>query len=553
MLHKNDTESLQTGPLWSGGRLSASLRMALGGGLWLAASLALALWVGRDAPAPFAENQSPAVTDAASAPLFALPGQRPQTGRDAADPQARLDALDKMVEEVLPQTLPTARWRRELAFPLIDGGPDSGNGGYPGSGPDSYYASNPGGTADPKGMARNAQRSDFSGASSGASGQASGFPAAASPEASAVRVYTVTGPCAPLRLGLGLLDKLARPDATVLAERTKLAAEEAAPGGLRGENGPNAKGGAALTHSGVALPDPDRAGPDRFGPDRFGPDLADGAIRLAWTDAGSLDIYDNGRLTHRFLFPGREAQLADLAIPLPRPALALVIDDMGQSLSAAEALAALPYPVTLAIWPRAPHARATADVAAQRRLDVMAHVPMEPLARADGKRPQPGPGALRTDMDPGQIRAALADNLSALPSAMGLNNHMGSAFTGSAASCRRLCAWLEGMGFFVLDSLTTPDSQLGVQARALGMVSAVRDVFLDTRRQTPDILSALDQAAAKARARGYAVAIGHPYEETVRALRTWQDKEQVALVPLRRLVWRLAQEKAAATTHTPAR
>ncbi len=376
---------------------------------------------------------------------------------------------------------------------------------------------------------------------------------AASPEAPAVRVYTVTGPCSPLRLGLGLLDKLARPDATVLAERTKLAAEEAAPGGLRGENGPNARGGAALTHSGVALPVPDRAGPDHSGPDHFGPDLADGAIRLAWTNAGSLDIYDNGRLTHRFLFPGREAQLADLAIPLPRPALALVIDDMGQSLSAAEALAALPYPVTLAIWPRAPHARATADVAAQRRLDVMAHVPMEPLARADGKRPQPGPGALRTDMEPGQIRATLKDNLSALPSAIGLNNHMGSAFTGSAASCRRLCAWLQGMGFFVLDSLTTPDSQLGVQARALGMVSAVRDVFLDTRRQTPDILSALDQAAAKARARGYAVAIGHPYAETLRALRTWQDKEQVALVPLRRLVWRLAQEKAAATARTPAR
>lgn len=539
MLHKNDTESLQTGPLWSGGRLSASVRMALGGVLWLAASLALALWVGRDAPAPFAENQSPAVTDAASAPLFALPGQRTQTGRDAADPQARLDALDKMVEEVLPQTLPTARWRRELASPLIGGGPDSGYGGYPG------------GTADLKGMTGNAQRGDssgavsgaISGAPSGASGQAAGFPAAARPEAPPVRVYTVTGPCAPLRLGLGLLDKLARPDATVLAERTKLATEKAAPGGLCGENGPNAKGGAALAHSEVALPDPDH----------FGPDLADGAIRLAWTDAGSLDIYDNGRLTHRFLFPGREAQLADLAIPLPRPALALVIDDMGQNLSAAEALAALPYPVTLAIWPRAPHARATADVAAQRRLDVMAHVPMEPLARADGKRPQPGPGALRTDMDPGQIRAALADNLSALPSAMGLNNHMGSAFTGSAASCSCLCAWLEGMGFFVLDSLTTPDSQLGVQARALGMASAVRDVFLDTRRQTPDILSALDQAAAKARTRGYAVAIGHPYEETLRALRTWQDKEQVALVPLRRLAWHLAQEKAAGTAHTPAR
>ncbi|SCM74458.1 divergent polysaccharide deacetylase family protein [Desulfovibrio sp. 86] len=542
MLHKNNTESLQTGPLWSGGRLSASVRMALAGGLWLAASLALALWVGRGAPDPFAENQP--VTDAASAPVAGLPDQRPQAGSDAADPQARLDALDKMVEEVLPRTLPAARWRRELVPPLVAGGPDSGYGGSSGDGPD--------GTADLRGMTGSARRSASSGAPTGApagaSGQATGFPAAARPEAPAVRVYTVTGPCAPLRLGLELLDKLARPDATVRAERQKLAAQEAAPGGPHGENAFNAKSGAALAHRGADWPDPDR--PD---PDRSGPDLADGAIRLAWTDAGSLDIFDNGRLTHRFLFPGREAQLADLATPLPRPALALVIDDMGQSLSAAEALAALPYPVTLAIWPHAPHARVTADVAAQRRLDVMAHVPMEPLARADGKRPQPGPGALRTDMEPGQIRATLKDNLSALPTAMGLNNHMGSAFTSSAASCRHLCVWLEGRGFFVLDSLTTPDSQLGVQTRALGMVSAVRDVFLDTRRQTPAILSALDQAAAKARARGYAVAIGHPYEETLRALRTWQDKAQVALVPLRRLVWHLAQEKAAGTAETPAR
>lgn len=503
------------------------MRMALGGGIWLAASLALALWVGRGTPDPFAGNQPAAMTDAAGDPMDARPGQMPQPGRDAADPQARLEALDKIVEEVLPQTLPAARWRRELTSPLVgddpDGGHDTGNGTA--------------GTAALS-MARNARRSASSGAPSGAPGQTAVFPAPASPEAPTVRVYTVTGPCAPLRLGLGLLDKLARPDAKVLAERKKLAAEEAALGGPQGGDGLNARGGAALSDRETDLP---------------GPELADGTIRIAWTDAGSLDIYDNGRLTHRFLFPGREAQLADLASPMPRPALALVIDDMGQSLSAAEALAALPYPVTLAIWPRAPHARETAEIATQRRLDVMAHVPMEPLARADGKRPQPGPGALRTDMEPGQIRATLKDNLSALPSAIGLNNHMGSAFTGSAASCRRLCAWLEGMGLFVLDSLTTPDSQLGMQARALGMVSAVRDVFLDTRRQTPAILSALDQAAAKARARGYAVAIGHPYEETLRALRTWQDKAQVALVPLRRLVWHLAQERSAGTAETLAR
>ena len=42
-----------------------------------------------------------------------------------------------------------------------------------------------------------------------------------------------------------------------------------------------------------------------------------------------------------------------------------------------------------------------------------------------------------------------------------------------------------------------------------------------------------------------AVVIGHPYPETLRALRDWQDKDGVAVVPLRRVLWKLAQDGAA--------
>ena len=52
------------------------------------------------------------------------------------------------------------------------------------------------------------------------------------------------------------------------------------------------------------------------------------------------------------------------------------------------------------------------------------------------------------------------------------------------------------------------------------------------------------RAAARARAHGMAVAIGHPYPETLRALSDWQDKEGVAVVPLRRIIWKLAQDRA---------
>ncbi|WP_300908466.1 divergent polysaccharide deacetylase family protein [uncultured Desulfovibrio sp.] len=299
------------------------------------------------------------------------------------------------------------------------------------------------------------------------------------------RRYRIAGPCAPLRLAVALLEKL----------RAAAAADSS------------------------LLP------------------------RLAWTDEGVLELRLNGRLSHSFHFPGRERELADLARPLPATALVLVIDDLGQSLEAAEALAALPFPVTLALWPRASGTGAAANLAGQRGLDCLVHMPMEPLPRADGSRPKPGAGALFTDMSPQALAAALEPALSAVPTALGLNNHMGSRFTGSASASRQLCAQLAGRGFAVLDSLTSPHSRLAEAARAAGLVSMIRAVFLDTNRRTDAILAALDAAAARARSGGFAVAIGHPYPETLSALRRWRDKAGTAVIPLRRLIWHLAQRQ----------
>ncbi len=447
--------------------------MALGGGLWLVGCLALALWLSRGEEEPF---RADAVTASAQAEYGHARPLESTAADDGQRFQARLTALDMAAEEAMSAALPRARWQREVLTAASHTG-DRANG------PETL------------------------------------------PELSGIRVYTITGPCAPLRLGLTLLDRFAAhaDGAFPQAGSTGLTARAAPPVGTGS------------------------AGTEKTGADRAAPDasfLRDGNIRLRWTSGGQLEIRDHGRLTHRFLFPGRAGELAGLDMPLPRPALALVIDDMGQSLEAAGALAALPYAVTPAIWPHAPHATATAALAAQRRMDVLVHVPMEALPRKDGTIPNPGQGALKVGMEPHRVQATLEEDLATLPTAVGMNNHMGSAFTSDAAACRIVCARLAGTGFFLLDSLTTPGSRLAQQGRAQGLVSASRDVFLDTYRQTPAILKALDQAADRARSRGYAIAIGHPYAETLSALRAWQNTEGVALVPLRRLIWTLALEKA---------
>ena len=216
---------------------------------------------------------------------------------------------------------------------------------------------------------------------------------------------------------------------------------------------------------------------------------------------------------------------------------------MGQRLDTAEQLAALPFPVNFAIWPHARRAEDVERLAQDRGLDVIVHLPMQPLRREGGKQPDAGPHALTETMSAGEMRAVLDAAFTRLPTAIGFNNHMGSRFTGSRNGCRLLCSQLRGQGLFVLDSMTQNHSVLCKEALQQGLVGAERSVFLDNERKVPSILSALDIAAAKAQRHGVAIAIGHPYPETVQALRQWPaaaGREGVAVVSLRRLVWHLA-------------
>lgn len=265
--------------------------------------------------------------------------------------------------------------------------------------------------------------------------------------------------------------------------------------------------------------------------------------RLLWQDDGSLLACINAQPVLRIRFPGQETQLGALARPLGPASLVIVIDDMGQRLETAEQLSALPFPVAFAVWPHARRAGEVERLARERGSDVIVHLPMQPLRREGGRQPDAGPNALTESMSAAEMRAVLDAAFARLPSAIGFNNHMGSRFTGSRNGCRLLCSLLRGQGLFVLDSKTQNHSVLCKEALQQGLVGAERSVFLDNERSVPAIVTALDIAAEKARRHGLAIAIGHPYPETLQALREWPlaaGREGVAVVSLRRLVWHLA-------------
>ncbi len=222
------------------------------------------------------------------------------------------------------------------------------------------------------------------------------------------------------------------------------------------------------------------------------------------------------------------------ATPPQTPAIAIIIDDIGLDLAAAERTAALPGSLTLAILPYARNAQETALMAQSAGHDVIVHMPMEPLGLAD-----PGPNALRLSLSDADIQARIRWALARVPGATGINNHMGSRFTQDPGAMRVALEAASDQVPIFLDSMTTGESRGAAVARGLGLTALERDIFLDHVIDAATIAARLEDAERLADLRGWAIVIGHPHEQTLNALEAWMPAVQsrgVRLISLTQLV-----------------
>lgn len=214
---------------------------------------------------------------------------------------------------------------------------------------------------------------------------------------------------------------------------------------------------------------------------------------------------------------------------------ALLIDDLGYDRFLARRVLALPPPVAVAVLPDAPYSRAIARAAGRAGTDVLVHLPME------AEQVAPATGTLRVDMDTAAFHSRVAHALAAVPGAIGVNNHMGSRLTGERAPMDRLMRQLAaaGSGLVFIDSRTTADSRAEAAARAAGVGVARRDVFLDNVREPAAIAGQVRRWIERARGSGCALAIAHPYPETLRVLeRVLPRADDIRRVDLRTYIAR---------------
>ena len=213
--------------------------------------------------------------------------------------------------------------------------------------------------------------------------------------------------------------------------------------------------------------------------------------------------------------------------------VAIVIDDIGYHARDLQAIT-LPGEVSYSILPHTPFAKRFATQAELANKELLLHVPMQ---ASSGK--ELGPGAITQDMNKAELQYTLEKALDDLPQVKGINNHMGSYLTQKIKPMSWTMEILKERNLYFLDSKTTQKSQAQNMANLFGVNNISRHVFLDNIPSEKQMTFRLNQLIRLAKKNDYAIAIAHPYPETLafldKHIPTLKD-QGIELVPLSRLV-----------------
>ncbi len=214
--------------------------------------------------------------------------------------------------------------------------------------------------------------------------------------------------------------------------------------------------------------------------------------------------------------------------------IAIVIDDMGINKKRTAEINAIKAPITASFLTYGTQLAEQVQTSKDSGHEIILHIPMEPYSAANT-----APDQLLVKMSNEQIADRFEKMLQKIDGLKGGNNHMGSRFTENREKLAVVMKILKEKNMFFLDSKTSVKA-IGCEVAAKYDVDcANRDVFLDNENNFEYITGQLKRTERIAQNKGYAIAIGHPKSETVKALQNWLknlDKDKFETVTISELL-----------------
>ncbi|WP_096014653.1 divergent polysaccharide deacetylase family protein [Campylobacter lanienae] len=213
-----------------------------------------------------------------------------------------------------------------------------------------------------------------------------------------------------------------------------------------------------------------------------------------------------------------------------RPKLAIIIDDIS-TFHQAKKIKSLNLNITPSIFPPSANYPNSARVAREFEF-YMIHLPLEAMNYQAQEK-----NTLKVGDSSAKIESEISKIRSNFPKAIYINNHTGSKFTSDYDSLKKLFIAFKKHNMIFIDSYTTKDSKAKILSSEFGNKYLKRDVFIDNTKDEKAIINKLKEAIKIAQKSGFAIAIGHPYEQTFKALKGFKSEleSQVDVIFLRDL------------------
>jgi hypothetical protein len=201
---------------------------------------------------------------------------------------------------------------------------------------------------------------------------------------------------------------------------------------------------------------------------------------------------------------GQEARTEKESDSTP-PAVAIVVDDTGDSIENLQQWMEIDAPLTFSVLPHQLYSREEAERLWEAGYQIMMHIPTENAP----PHPFSARGELEVKMDRDTVFRTLDDDLSSIPHVIGINNHQGGRGCDDLRLMTCMCEWAKLRGFFVVDSKSSYHSKVAQAEVGLGMGRKVNQVFIDHQNDPDYIRSAMRNLADIARRNGCAIGICH--------------------------------------------
>ncbi len=225
------------------------------------------------------------------------------------------------------------------------------------------------------------------------------------------------------------------------------------------------------------------------------------------------------------------------AANLDRPAISIIIDDMGERYALGLHAVKMPARLTYSFLPHSPYARRLATLAHELDKEVMLHIPMETQDRR-----YLGRGGLRPGMSQRDFIISILNGLGSVPYVRGINNHMGSLLTQDPTAMGWLMEEIARQdNLYFVDSRTTRYTVAHQVANEYQVPGFSRNVFLDHVLEPRAIAREFRRLLTIARKEGVALAIGHPHPETLAFLDSalpLLEERGIMLLPVSALIER---------------